>query len=501
MKFKKENWHSLNWQTAFSGEEIEIEDITSDSRQAKEKSAFFSFDGTVHKGKDFVFEALEKKTAAVFVDSKYRDEVENHENFAKELPVFFASDFSDTSAKTISFLSGDPAEAMSLIAVTGTNGKTTITQAIYSVINMMNEKAACIGTLGMYFHDEVLPSNLTTPGIIELYKTLKKAKEKEAKYTAMEVSSHGLSQGRVKNLSWSAGVFTNLTPDHLDYHQTMENYFESKKELFQIMLENSAKAKGAVICVNDEYGMRMANWLKEKNPPFSVILLGKDGDASLENITPSWEGYSVDLRFEGQVYNLKTLMTGIFNLYNMSSVFLTLKLLGFNENTVLEKIALVQPPPGRMEIIHAKGGRKIVIDYSHTPDALENALKTLRELGPRKIITVFGCGGNRDKEKRPIMAEAASRLSDFVIITNDNPREEDPKEIVNDILKGDIRAEHDIIYDRKEAIAMGIKKLGRNDCLLIAGKGHENYQIIGKEKRHFDDKETAEELLKKIILV
>ncbi|MDH5718421.1 MAG: UDP-N-acetylmuramoyl-L-alanyl-D-glutamate--2,6-diaminopimelate ligase [Spirochaetia bacterium] len=501
MIIKIEELKKLGWYTAFDKESIEIKEITDDSRKVFNKTGFIAFDGISFKGKDFVFTALDKKASAVFVDEKYQREIKKDNRFKKSSPVFFAKNFRESTLKLIKYFFNEPAENINLIGITGTNGKTTIGQAIYNVLNLLSENTSYIGTLGYYFPDEKVESNLTTPGLIDLYRALSKAKEKTVKYTALEVSSHGLSQKRTEKLKWSVCIFTNLTKDHLDYHKTMTKYFESKKLLFKELLKNSKTAKGAVICVKDEYGQKLFEWLKSKKPLFPIVSLGKNANASITAVKSSWDGYSGLLIYNNTSYELKTCQYGVFNLYNMASVFLALTLLGFDSRLILKKIELLPAVPGRMDIIHAKNGRKIIVDYAHTPDALMNVLLTIKELTPRKIITIFGCGGNRDKKKRPIMGKIAADFSDHVIITNDNPRDENPENIVNDIIKGISNKEYEIIYDRRKAIETGIKKLRKNECLLIAGKGHEDYQIIGKNKISFDDKLIAEEILKNIVLV
>lgn len=374
---------------------------------------------------------------------------------------------------------------MNLIGVTGTNGKTTTCFLIYQMLKKLGKNPAYIGTIGFYYQDTKKELNNTTPDTDLLYEMLLEAKNAGCDTVVMEVSSHALDKNRIYGLSFDEVGFTNLTQDHLDYHETMGNYCEAKKKLFTLTRNN----KIAVINSDDDYAK---NFILPENE--NITLSIDNGNVIITNMDFSHTNTKIKFTYEDKEYTTSINMVGRYNIYNfLTAVFLVYKL-GFSLEEILNITDTLNAPAGRMESIAYKTNN-IFIDYAHTPDAVINVLKSAEEYKKGKVITIIGCGGDRDRKKRPIMGRAAEENSDYVIFTNDNPRTEDEQQIMNDIIKGINKSNHEIIFDRKEAIKKGISLLKENDILMILGKGHEDYQIIGKEKQHFSDKEIVLEII------
>jgi UDP-N-acetylmuramyl-tripeptide synthetase len=500
--FTRAIWESLGWEAFGVDDRVEIKDVTQDSRQVKKGSAFFAYDGHKVRGKDFIWDAFDRHAAAVFVDRDYQEEILNDPRYNKKLPLFFNPDFQRGAGRTIAFLFGEPTRYMSCIGVTGTNGKTTVAHSLYQALNYLKKPSMYIGTLGMEVSRHKSQTGMTTPDTVNLQHMLHQGQKQKALYACLETSSHGLAQGRLEGINFQIGIFTNLTQDHLDYHRNMEAYYRAKRRLFEYMLFASRKqpetAKGAVVCIDDDYGRRLYNWLKGQNPGFPVISVStrdKSADAHITDVEATFDGYRCVLVFAQKSYFIKTRLLGRFNLVNLTSVFLSLLCLGFGTDEALEAIQQVEPVPGRFEVLRGLEQRTVIIDYAHSPDALAKVLETAQELTPARVIGLFGCGGDRDKEKRPQMAEVASLHADLCILTNDNPRSEDPKNIIEDMRKGLKTARYLVITDREKAIRAGLQILGPRQVLVIAGKGHEDYQIIGNRTLHFSDRETALKLM------
>ena len=495
------NWEELGWHTYFAADFLEIKHFTIDSRSVKKHSAFFAYDGVNHRAIDYVFSALKDSAAAVFIDRRYEAEVLAHPDYQSGMPLLFAADFLEAAGETISALCDDASRKIHLLGVTGTNGKTSIAWMFSQLMNSLKHKSAYVGTLGCVLQSYKKNTNLTTPDIVALHEFLRYSVQKKAAYAGIEASSHGLVQGRLKGLHWKVGIFTNLTNEHLDYHGSMENYFAAKKILFEDLLKLSKRkpgsVKGAIICTNGSWGKKLYQWLKTENPDFPVISIDEnDGDVRLVSIQSKNTGYRCVLIFAGKSYTLKTTLMGVFNIYNVACVFMALTLFGVPAEKSIAAIAEVEPPPGRMEKITATGNRQIYIDYAHTPDALEQALKALQAINPVRILLVFGCGGDRDREKRPLMGKVAALNADFSIITNDNSRSEDPSTIFQEIKTGFSNANYVVVPDRSKAIRTALQIMKEHEVLLIAGKGHEDYQIIKDKKTYFSDRETAEKLIR-----
>lgn len=379
---------------------------------------------------------------------------------------------------------------LKLIGITGTNGKTTTSILIHNMLNKLGKKTAYIGTNGFYIGKFIKELPNTTPEIIDIYELLIEAKKEGCEYVCLEASSHGLDQNRLKGLTFDFAVFTNLTHEHLGYHKTMENYTKAKQKLFNMLRNN----KYAIINNDDNY---KDYFIVKGNNNITYSFTKGDYYIKEYNITLSHSTFSVVHNNEN--YTFSTKMLGKHNIYNSLVSIIILNKIGYTFEEINKTLNTVEGPIGRMENINYKNNN-IIIDYAHTPDGIENVLKTARELKPNKIITIIGCGGGTgsDREKRSEMGNLVLTMSNKTIFTNDNPRDEDPNQIINDLLKEKVNDNYIIELDRKTAIKKGIEELTNNDILLILGKGHENYQIIGSNKTHFSDKETVQEIIKNI---
>lgn len=376
-----------------------------------------------------------------------------------------------------------PDQRINVIGVTGTNGKTTITHLIRHLLSRTVGRSLCTGTIGLYGEaGKISDAVYTTPLSPEVYRMLNQGAAEGYGHIAMEISSHALKLDRVFGLDLKCGVFTNITRDHMDFHETLEDYVKSKSKLFQMVVPDGI----AAVNMDDPYGPVMAGAAACRVIGYS---LENRSDIQAADIRYKPDGAEFSVLSEGGRISFNTLLPGRFNIYNILAAIGVLNGLGVEISRLVEPVAEFRSVPGRMEVVRLPGGRVGVVDYAHTPDALENVLTTVRETSPGKIITVFGCGGDRDRGKRPIMGEIAEKLSDLCVVTSDNPRTEDPGRIIRDILKG-MRGEARIVEpDRRKAIRKAYESSHENDIILVVGKGHEDYQIIGVEKTHFSDVE------------
>ena len=370
-----------------------------------------------------------------------------------------------------------------IIGVTGTNGKTTTCFLTYQALKKLGVNAAYMGTIGFYYGDTKYELNNTTPEILDLYSYFIEALEHGVTDVVMEVSSHSLCEKRVEGLEFSEVAFTNLTEDHLDYHKTMENYLNAK-----LLILKQIKKDGVVIVNNDDdYGkyFEVGNYKT----------LGYSGDNyKILDYSQTDKGTLISFMVDGKKYEIETNLRSKFNVYNYLTCLALLNNLGFSIEEIAEVTKSIYPPKGRCEQISVNGG-EAVIDYAHTPDAVDKIISAFLENKKGKVITIVGCGGDRDPLKRPIMGNIASEKSDYVIFTSDNPRTEDPKAILEDIIKGVRKDNYEVEIDRPTAIRKGLDMIGKNDVLLILGKGHEDYQIIGHTKHHLDDAEEVKKYL------
>lgn len=459
-------------------DEINGEDLEFDSRKIKQGDVFIALEGSIVDGHTFISKAIENGAKTILVE-KDVDKVEG-------INYFLVDGLREKMGIIASNFYGYPQNQLKIVGVTGTNGKTTTTYILESILGEKN--VARIGTVEYKIGDEIIPAPNTTPSSLEIIKICKKALEKNIKYLIMEVSSHGLDIGRVNMLRFEAGIFTNLTLDHLDYHKTMENYYLAKRKLFDLVKDK----KNSIINIDDEYGKR---YLEYTNGISYGIGQG-DIQGEIKQITR--EGQEVTIKIFEKEYKINLRLLGRYNLSNLLGAIGAVKTLGLSDEEIISKIPLIHGAPGRFEPVKIDRDFTVIVDYAHTGDALENILKSINEFKTNRVITVFGCGGDRDKTKRPIMGGIAEKYSDIVIVTSDNPRTEDPEEIIKDIAVGLTKENHTVEIHREKAIEKAISLAEKNDIILIAGKGHENYQVIGREKIHFDDKEEVIKAIKKL---
>lgn len=452
--------------------EIQFKGIEYDSRKIKDGDIFVALEGAVSDGHKYIKQAIENGAKGVLVSKKVE----------LEFPVEYilVKDLRKNLGKIASNFYGYPQNNLKIIGITGTNGKTTSTYLLESILG--KEKVARIGTVEYKIGDEIIEAPNTTPESLDIVKMCKKAVEKGLEYLVMEVSSHALSLGRVDMLEFDVASFTNLTLDHLDYHENMDNYFQAKRKLFT-MLKDSKKNS---INIDDSYGDK----LYKEFGGYSYSLT-KSADLTGEIVEFHSDGQLVRLNLMGEIFEEKLAILGRYNLYNVLGVIGIALQLGVEKNIILERLKDIKGAPGRFELVNCGQDYIVVVDYAHTGDALENILKSINELKKGRVITVFGCGGDRDATKRPIMGEIAQRLSDIAILTSDNPRTEDPHLIIEDVKKGMNGDNYLVEEDREHAIMKAIEIAQKNDIILIAGKGHETYQILGRKKIHFDDREIA----------
>lgn len=446
--------------------------IKTDSRKVVKGDTFIALKGNTVDGHDFIDSAIKNGAEKIICEhGKYDVDTINVSDTHEYLKDYLVNNYSNEF------------EDLKLIGVTGTSGKTTTCFLIYQILNKLGIKTCYIGTIGCYIDNDVVELSNTTPDILELYNLLLTAKEKGCKVIVMEVSSHSLAEERIKGLKFDVCAFTNLSQDHLDYHKTMEEYCKCKAKIV-----NYLKDKGKIIVnVDDEYSKY---FICDKS-----LSLGING-SNYKIKEFHMENTHTDILFNvnNDSYEVRTNLIGKFNVYNYLTSLALINNLGISVNDIINVTDSINAPVGRAQII--KVGTSIaVIDYAHKPDAVSKIIPLFREVTKGKIITIIGCGGDRDPMKRPIMGNIATSLSDYVILTNDNPRTEDEKIIMKDILEGITTDNYEVIYDRKDAIKKGISMLKDNDCLLILGKGHEDYQIIGRTKIHLSD---YEEVIKNI---
>ncbi|HAS27224.1 MAG TPA: UDP-N-acetylmuramoyl-L-alanyl-D-glutamate--2,6-diaminopimelate ligase, partial [Vibrio sp.] len=452
-------------------ESIAVEQLELDSRAIKEGDIFVAVVGHAVDGRRFIDKAVALGTHAVIAQA---DAEKPHGliEWLDTVPVIYINNLN----LVLSELAGRvySSQATKLIGVTGTNGKTTITQLIAQWLDLVGQRSAVMGTTGNGFLDNLKTAANTTGSAIEIQRTLSELAAEKAIYTAMEISSHGLVQGRVKALDFEVGVFTNLSRDHLDYHGTMEEYALAKKSLF-----TQHKCKHAVINVDDEVGKA---WMSDLSNAIAVSLSPLTGyQQSVWASDVAYAETGIQLSFDGNwgQGQLSVPLIGQFNASNVLVAFATLLSLGIEKQTLVDTAPQLQPVIGRMELFQVPSKAKVVVDYAHTPDALEKALAALRVHCSGKLWAIFGCGGDRDTGKRPMMAATAEQFSDKIIISDDNPRSEEPALIVKDMLAGLSKPEAAFVeHDRYQAVKFALEQAGSDDIILLAGKGHEDYQVL-----------------------
>lgn len=465
-----------------------ISDVTHDSRQAKVGTLFVAVQGLTMDGHRFVEDVMRRGAAGII------SELVAPENF--QGVWLKVADARKALAKAADVIHGSPSKELKLVGITGTNGKTTTTYLILALAEANNEKGAMLTTVEYRIGEESQPAVRTTPEASDTQRFLREAVAKGCEMAVMETSSQAIHLRRCDWLKFKVAVFTNLTRDHLDYHLTMENYFDAKKELFDGRIGEIPDA--SVINVDDEWGVRLANDLKSNGQKVVTFAQNNNADLMAENIEVSLiKGTSFLLKTPNGERQINSPLVGKPHVYNMLSATATALELGYDLDDIEQGLKTCIGAPGRFERVEHRGDFAVVVDYAHSDDALLNTLKTARDLTNGRIITVFGCGGDRDKTKRQPMGEVAGNHSDLVIVTSDNPRTEDPLSIIEEIEVGlkETSCPYLVNSDRREAIHQAISKAKANDVVIIAGKGHENYQIIGNDKFHFDDREIAKEAL------
>ena len=464
---------------------IEINEIKYNSKEVAENDIFVAIKGTYTDGSRFIEDAIQRGASCIIHDS---------ENTYPDVTDIVVSNSRKALAQISDRFFHSPSKDLNIIGITGTNGKTTVSYLIKSIIEASGYKAGLLGTIAYNMEDESIEAPLTTPESLEIQRFLNKARNMNAGYVVMEVSSHALKQDRTCGLRFSAGVFTNISRDHLDYHLTMDDYINSKLKLFkQIDTENGF----AVINEDDPVSEKIRSITNANCIGYS--LSKQSGIYPIFHNT-SFDGIKLTAHTPTGNIEINSKLIGHFNIYNILSAIGVGTGLNFDKDTIKKGIEKVEGVSGRAEKIECGQKFRVIVDYSHTPDSVKNMLSAVKPLTAGKIIAVLGCGGDRDKGKRPMMGSIASEYADISVITSDNPRTEDPLEIINDIIKGiENRDDALIIPERKEAIEKALSIAQDKDTVLILGKGHENYQIIGKNKVHFDDKEIVSEFLTKII--
>src|SRR5438105_12392629 len=459
-----------------------VENIAYDSRRVQRNGMFVALRGEKSDGHEFIGQAIEKGAAVIVAEREEQNPratclvVENTRTAL--------ADFAET-------FYGHPGRRLKLAAVTGTNGKTTTTFLIKHICENAGLRCGLIGTVRYEIGERVLPAIRTTPESLDLQELLAQIVNAGCRATAMEVSSHALAQDRTRGLEWNVAIFTNLTQDHLDFHGTMESYFESKAKLFtQLGQQGNKKKPVAVVNIDDRYGQQLLVKI-DKRVAIVTYGMGARADFRASNYRVEFNGTSYQLDARGKSYLVRVPLIGRFNVANSVAALAAANGLGVDLRAAVLSLAKSPQVPGRLELVPAKRQFQVFVDYAHTPDALANVLKTLRELQPQRLITVFGCGGDRDRQKRPLMAAMADRFADYSIITSDNPRKEDPGAIVAEIEKGFHSNRYETIVDRAEAIDRAIALARPRDIVLIAGKGHENYQEFADYTIPFDDIQIA----------
>src|SRR6266536_3767876 len=459
-----------------------VENIAYDSRRVQRNGMFVALRGEKSDGHEFIGQAIEKGASVIVAEREEQNPRATClvvENTQTALADFVASFY------------GHPGRKLKLAAVTGTNGKTTTTFLIKHICENAGLRCGLIGTVRYEIGERVLPAIRTTPESLDLQELLAQIANAGCRAAAMEVSSHALAQDRTRGLEWDVAVFTNLTQDHLDFHGTMESYFDSKAKLFTQLGNQQKKRKPiAVVNVNDRYGEQLLNKI-DKRVAIVTYGMGARADFRASNYRVEFSGTSYQLDAGGKSYLVRVPLIGRFNVANSVAALAASNALGINLRDAVLSLGKSPQVPGRLEIVPAKRQFQVFVDYAHTPDALLNVLKTLRELEPRRLVVVFGCGGNRDREKRPLMGAVVDQNADHAIITSDNPRKEDPDKIIAEIEKGFHGNHFEKITDRSQAISRAIEIAQPRDIVLIAGKGHENCQEFADHTVPFEDIQVA----------
>lgn len=459
----------------------DVDNINTDSRKVGKHGLFIAIKGVQVDGHQYVANAIESGATTIVYD-------ESLEVQEKGITYVKVAHSADAAGKIATLWYGDPSSKLKLVGVTGTNGKTTTATLLYKLFRKLGYKAGLLSTVANYVNDKAYHATHTTPDPLSLNEMLANMVDAGCEYAFMEVSSHAIHQKRISGLTYQGGIFTNLTQDHLDYHGTMAEYLKAKKMFFDDLPQEAF----ALTNMDDKNGMVMLQNTKAKKYTYSVRSLA---DFKARIIEKHFDGTSIEINGK----EVQVQFVGVFNVYNLLAVYGASVLLGQDSDRILLELSTLKPVAGRFETIRSSQGFTAIVDYAHTPDALTNVLDAIHEVldGQGRVITVVGCGGNRDRTKRPIMAREAVRLSDQVILTSDNPRYEEPQAIINDMADGlnSVQMKKTLcIVDREQAIKTACTLAKEGDVILIAGKGHEDYQDVKGVKHHFDDREIVKSI-------
>jgi UDP-N-acetylmuramoyl-L-alanyl-D-glutamate--2,6-diaminopimelate ligase len=472
--------------------DVEVSGLQYDSRKVARGNCFFALRGSGLDGHAFLQDAIGRGASVIVVqdDGAIPDSLCMHQGVVK----IVVNDTRKALALMASTFYGHPSRKLTMVGVTGTNGKTTTTHVIKSMLDAGGEKTGLIGTIAYHIGERVMQASHTTPESLELHQLLRQMVDEGCTSVSMEVSSHALDQSRVHGIMFDAAVFTNLTQDHLDYHKTMDAYFQAKRILFDALPPDACTVTNR----DDDWGRKIFASAAGRTLSYGF---DAEADVRVTSADLSLEGTSMRITYRGSSKDLRSSLVGRFNVYNILASYATGIALELREEDIRSGIEKVPPVQGRFEKIASPKGWTAIVDYAHTPDALEKCLRTIREVLPAghqgSIIAVFGAGGDRDATKRPLMGAIAAELADRCIVTSDNPRTEDPGKIIDDILRGmKSRDRITVEHDRRKAILKALADAAPGDVILIAGKGHEDYQILGSAKVHFSDREIVEEFLR-----
>jgi UDP-N-acetylmuramoyl-L-alanyl-D-glutamate--2,6-diaminopimelate ligase len=465
--------------------ESEVTGIEVDSRKVQPGNIFICIKGFTVDGHKFAKDAQLKGACAIIAEHP----------IDLDIPVIVVNNTTKILAKLANTFYNHPSEKFRLIGITGTNGKTTLTYLLDEIFQLQNEKTGVIGTIRIKIGDEEIPTVNTTPDALVLQRTFHQMAEKEISTAIMEVSSHALDLGRVYGCDFDIAVFTNLSQDHLDYHKNMDDYFRAKSLLFaQLGNVYNNKRKYAVINGDDPHGVQLA-----RSTPYEVLFYGlKDtNDVRAENVSLSPTGSSFDMITPVGTVQIHTPLVGTFSIYNLLAAAASAITANVPLSVIKEAFRTTKGVPGRFESVQAGQNFGIIVDYAHTPDSLQNVLQTVRSFSKGKVFVVVGCGGDRDRTKRPLMAEIGVKFADHAFFTSDNPRTEDPKQILKDMTENLTAANYTVEENRKKAIELAIEHAKKDDVIVIAGKGHETYQEIHHVRYEFDDRQIAKEIVLK----
>ena len=482
MKLRK-LFKNIEYKAIKGSKDVEISGICLDSRVVAPGNLFIAKRGGTFDGTDYISDAVAAGAVAVVTDM--------YDPYLTTVVQIIHEDVSEIESDIADTYFNHPSKALFMIGITGTNGKTTISYIIKHIFDNAKKMTGLLGTVEYILGDNRFFSSLTTPDNVQIQKYLKEMVVKECSAAVLEVSSHGLDQGRIRNIDFDIAIFSNLSQDHLDYHHNLENYSDAKKRLFDAL--NSTGL--AIVNIDDEWAAKMVENTKARIITFGIK--NKHADLFAKNIKFSLDGVEFDLIYDEKKEKIKSKIIGRFNVYNILAAIAAAIEAGISLDQIKKSVSTYQGTPGRMERVKSNSNFQVFVDFAHSPDAIKNVLITLKEVKPSKIITVFGCGGDRDVDKRPIMGKICSDLSTISVVTSDNPRTEDPQKIISDVIAGMKQKKYVIEEDRYKAIEKAIALADDGDIVLIAGKGHETTQVFANKTKLFNDREIAEQIIRK----